>query len=247
MPLFASPTQAQSHPGAPHAARSLRHRLRGAIAGVGIALAALGFIGVGIGTLGGSTASAYPEPSIYPVAWEFDFDYRTPQRMVIDGRDGQPQAYYYMVYTVTNDTDEERLFLPVIEMLAADGRIIEANRGVPNFMTVFNRINEQVRSLNLTPPQDMFGTLRVGEDQAKSSVAIWQEPKAEMGTFHIFIGGLSGETATLEGSHGQPLKDEDGRPIVLRKTRQLTFKVRGDEVAPERDTVVEVDDDWVMR
>jgi hypothetical protein len=207
----------------------------------------LAFIGVGLPSLGGAKAVAYPEPSIYPVAWEIDFDYRTPRRMVIDGPDGRPQAYYYMVYTVTNDTDEERLFLPVIEMVTDDGRIIEANRGLPNLMTAFNTINQQVKSLNLTAPQDMFGTLRIGEDQAKSSVAIWREPAAEMGTFHIFVGGLSGETTPLVGTDGRPLQTEEGQPIVLRKTRQITLKVRGDEVRPGQDVVAEIASGWVMR
>lgn len=240
--------QSFSHPAATSSASSsFRRRLLKAAGRATIALAALAFIGVGLPTLGGTKAVAYPEPSIYPVAWEFDFDYRTPRRIVVEGRDGRPQAYYYMVYTVTNDSDEERLFLPVIEMVTDDGRIIEANRDLPNLMSVFNTIKKQVKSLNLAAPQDMFGTLRLGEDQAKSSVAIWREPAAEMGTFHIYVGGLSGETVPLAGIDGKPLQNADGRPIVLRKTRQITLKVRGDEVRPGQDVVDELANDWVMR
>ena len=194
-----------------------------------------------------SVASGYPEPSIYPVSWEFNFQYRAPRRIVVQGQDGTSRAYYYMIYTVTNDTDEERLFLPEIEMVTADGRIIQANRGIRNFMAVFNAIKRQATSLNLTLPQDMFGVLRVGQDQARSSVAIWEEPMAEMGTFHIFIGGLSGETATVAGADGEPLKGEDGEPIQLRKTRQITLKVRGDDIRPGQDVVDEISNGWVMR
>ncbi len=96
-------------------------------------------------------------------------------------------------------------------------------------------------------PQDMSAKLLVGEDQAKSSVAIWEEPSAEMGVFDIFFGGLSGEVVVLKDSQGNALKDADGNPIRVRKTRQLRYKVRGDEVRPEEDEVVPVLDTWIMR
>lgn len=245
MPFFSHP--ASTFPVATPASAPVRRRVLKAALRASIALGALAFLGVGLPGLSGSSAAGYPEPSVYPIAWEFDFDYRTPRRIEVEGPDGRSQAYYYMVYTVTNDTDQERLFLPVIEMVTSDGRIIEANRGLPNLMTVFNTIDERVRSLDLTAPQDMFGTLRVGEDQAKSSVAIWREPAAEMGTFHIYVGGLSGETVPLTGADGRVIQDENGQPINLRKTRQITLKVRGDEVRPGQDVIDEIANGWVMR
>jgi hypothetical protein len=60
-----------------------------------------------------------------------------------------------------------------------------------------------------------------------------------MGEFTIFVSGLSGETARVKAS--------DGKEQVLFKTLRLTYVVRGDEVRPGEDEVVEKKSDWVMR
>ena len=196
-----------------------------------------------VGTAG--VAHAYPEPAISPVSWELDFEYRTPQRIVLPDSNGQPQAFWYMIYTVTNNTDEEQLFLPVIELVSRDGTVLPANFNIPG--SVHQAIDERTTSLNLATPKEITGLLRVGEDQAKSSVAIWREPTVEMGTFDIFVEGLSGEFATLKDAQGQPLTNSQGQPIIVRKTLQLTYKVRGDEYFPAQDQAVKVKDDWIMR
>ncbi len=58
-------------------------------------------------------AQAYPKPSPYPKSWELDFQHGMPTRVVVQVP-GQnvPQAYWYMTYTITNNSDTEQLFLP---------------------------------------------------------------------------------------------------------------------------------------
>jgi hypothetical protein len=68
-----------------------------------------------------------------------------------------------------------------------------------------------------------------------------------MGSFTIFIGGLSGEAVALTDAQGQVMRDEQGLPHFLRKTLQLDFQVRGDENFPERHPVVDRGRRWVMR
>lgn len=197
------------------------------------------------GVLGLASAEAFPTPSIAPVAWEIDLEYRLPRRIVVEAPGQSPRAYWYMVYTVTNNTDEELFFVPAIEMMTKDSKLIPANRNIPS--AAFDAIQQRTRSLNLVRPQRMADTLRVGQDEARSSVAIWEEPSPEMGTFEIYFGGLSGEVVTLKAPDGSELKDEDGKPIRVRKTRQLRFKVRGDEYMPEQDEVVKLKDTWIFR
>ena len=193
-----------------------------------------------------NAAQAYPRPNPAPVAWEIDMTHRTPQRIVVDVPGRGPVAYWYMVYTVTNNTDEERFFLPDITLHTQDGKNLKANHGVPG--AVYDRIRDKTKSLNLVLPTDMVGRLLVGEDEAKSSMAVWEEPKVEIGTFDIFFAGLSGEVKEVTNpATNEPLKDSDGKPILIRKTRQLTFKVRGDDKRPEQDRAVETASDWVMR
>ncbi len=211
----------------------------------GLVLAAAMLVGGVVVPVAPAPAMAFPTPSPAPIAWEIDLNYRHPRRIVVNVPGQGPKAYWYMIYTVTNNSDEELFFIPAVELLTHDGRVIHANRNVPR--AVFEAINSRARSIDLTLPQDMSSKLLIGEDQARSSVAIWEEPMAEMGTFDVFFGGLSGEIVVLKDPDGNVIKDSDGNPIRVRKTRQLRYKLRGDEVRPEIDEVVAVLDTWVMR
>jgi hypothetical protein len=196
--------------------------------------------------MAGVARADYPKPSVYPIAWEFKFDYDTPRRIVVSvpGTDA-PQAYWYITYTVTNNSDKEQMFLPVFEMLTKDGTVIRSDNKIPP--QVFDAIKKQEKKPFLETFPKVEGLLRLGEDQARDGVAIWPEPSPRMGQFSIFVGGLSGETAALKDSAGQPVKDKDGNPVILRKTLQLNYIVRGDGVYPGEEEVNENPKDWVMR
>src|SRR4051794_23644324 len=188
----------------------------------------------------------YPTPSPYPKSWELKFDYGTPKRIVVDvPGTSVPQAYWYFTYTVTNNSDKEQMFLPMFELLTRDGRVIRSDRNIPR--RVFDAIKTREKKPFLEPFPNIEGQIRLGEDQAKEGVAIWPEPEPRMGQFSIFVNGLSGETAMLKDSAGEPVKNAEGNPVILRKTLQLNFIVRGDEVYPGEDLVAEKPKEWVMR
>lgn len=204
-------------------------------------------------------AADYPEPSPYPVSWELDFQHDRPKRIVVTIPGQGNRAFWYMPYTVTNNTDEDRMFLPVFEMVTRDGKIIRSDKGVP--LRVFEEIrrHERARYPFLQPHYKVVDTLRVGEDQAKDGVAIWPEPMSEMGNFSIYVSGLSGETVTMKMVDGVPvrvkpentaleLKGVDEKDVkILRKTLQLNYVVYGDEVYPGLDEVNVQPEKWVMR
>ena len=55
----------------------------------------------------------YPKPSPYPRSWELKFEHGIPKRVVVQVQCSPvPKAYWYLTYTVTNETDIEQLFLP---------------------------------------------------------------------------------------------------------------------------------------
>ncbi len=180
----------------------------------------------------------FPMPSPYRVAWEIDIEVGTPRRIVVDiAGESSPRAFWYLPYRVTNNTDREQLFIPVFELLTEDGRVIRSDQAVP--LTVFAAIKQQLGNELLEQTPLLAGTLRVGPDQARDGVAIWAEPTAEMGRFSIFVSGLSGETATVKGPG-----DKD---FILRKTLQLNYHIRGDEVFPGDDEVNIEPQKWIMR
>jgi hypothetical protein len=191
-----------------------------------------------VGVVPALLKAEYPKPSPYPKTWELKFEHGTPKRVVVQPEHGNvPKAYWYMTYSVTNETDKEQLFLPAFELLTEDGRVIRNDINIPH--SVFEAVKKREGVRFLEPAALIGGELRIGPDQAKDGVAIWPEPAAEMGTFSVFVSGLSGEIATVKGA--------DGKDVILRKTLQLNYLIRGDDAYPGEDQVNENPQEWIMR
>ena len=188
----------------------------------------------------------FPKPSIYPKSWELKFEHGTPKRIVVEVPGSSlPAAYWYMTYSVINNSDKEQMWLPSFEMLLKDGRIVRSDIGIPG--KVFDAIKAREKKPLMEPYPKIQGELRIGEDQAKDGVAIWAEPALDLGQFSIFVSGLSGEAVMMKDLNGQPSKGPDGKPIILRKTLQLNYQIRGDDVYPGQDEVNEHPQEWIMR
>ena len=185
-------------------------------------------------------AGKYPQPSIYPISWQLDFKHGMPKRIVVGN-----QGYWYMTYTVTNKTGQEQIWAPTFEMVDNDGKIVKAGHGVDP--SAFDKIQSIEKNRFLLPTNQAVGDLHQGDDQAKDSVAIWKEPNPRMGTFKIFVTGLSGEVVVLKDDDGKEVKGPDGTPVLLRKTLELTYAVYGDEYYPQRHEVHQLGETWVMR
>lgn len=197
-----------------------------------------------------SMAGAFPKPSPYPITWELQFEHSAPKRIVVTPAGSRdPKAYWYITYTVTNPGPQEQQFLPYLEMLTDDGRVIRSDISIPT--SVLETIRLREKNTHLMSTLDIGGTLRVGEDQAKDGVAIWAEPTAEMGNFSIFVSGLSGEAVVLKDDKGQPLNRTlpggKKQPIVLHKALQMEYLIPGDEQFPGHDEIELVQERWVMR
>ncbi len=206
------------------------------------ALALACFIGSSHNTVARAQSAqetGYPKPALVPNSWELNFSHGQLQRIVVEipGMTN-PRAYWYITYTVTNKTDREQIFLPVFEMLTADGRVVRSDNSIPG--PVFDKIKQREKKTFLEPFYKTAGTLLVGDEQAKDGVAIWPEVQSRMGYFSLFIEGLSGETAEVKAGD---------KTFILRKTLQLNYHVRGDEVRPGDDAVNAADtaEQWIMR
>jgi hypothetical protein len=191
-----------------------------------------------VAALAPAIRAEYPKPSPYPKTWELDFVHGKPQRVVVqDAQSNAPRAYWYMTYQVTNNTNDEQPFLPAFELVTQDGRVIRNDFKIPR--VVFDEIKKREGAKYLEPAALIAGQLRIGKDQAKDGVAIWPEPSPEMGQFSIYVSGLSGEIAQVKGA--------TTKPVILHKTLQLNYLIRGDEVYPGEDEVNENPSQWVMR
>jgi hypothetical protein len=187
----------------------------------------------------------HPKPSPYLIAWELKFEPSMPKRIVLDIPGSGPQAYWYIIYTVTNNSNKEQMFVPVFEMLTKEGTLIRSDRNIPQ--RVFEHIKTTEKKKFLESYPQIAGEIRLGEDQARDGVAIWPEPAPRMGQFSVFVSGLSGEIQAMKDPKGEPVKNSEGNPVILRKTLQLNYHIRGDEVYPGEDAVDQNPKEWVMR
>jgi hypothetical protein len=128
--------------------------------------------------------------------------------------------------------------LPAFELVTEDGRIVRNDIRIPK--AAFDKVKSLEGNKYIEPAALIAGELRIGPDQAKDGVAIWPEPSAEMGQFSVYVSGLSGEIAQVKAG-------ATTQPVILRKTLQLNYLIRGDEVYPGEDEVNENPQQWVMR
>jgi hypothetical protein len=200
-----------------------------------------------------SGVKAFPKPSINHVSWELDFQHGLPTRVAVavPGADA-PKAFWYMTFSVTNNSKDEQNFLPVFDLVDDRGNIHHSDQNIPK--EVFAAIKAREGKKMLEPLTKASGRILVGPDQAHDSVAIWPEPLERMGTFSIFITGLSGEAVWFKDGKETQLKDADWvktKPEeagqVLRKTLQIDIQIPGDEFYQGRDKVIQKDETWVMR
>jgi hypothetical protein len=206
-------------------------------------------------------APDFPTPSPYPVAWELKFEHGTPHRIAVDVTDStMPRAYWYMTYTVTNEGDKEQRFYPQIDLLTADGNVLHSDERTPK--QVFEEIRLAVHNKFLEPYTSISGPIRLGPAEARDGVAVWPETQPRMEHFSVFITGLSGEAVIMKMIDGKltkvdqpqdmysPDKEDDllkNGLTILRKTLQLNFFIRGDEVYPGEDQVNKDGEEWIMR
>jgi hypothetical protein len=190
-----------------------------------------------------------------PESWQLDIEYEAPRMIELNlpGFSGT-QRFWYMIYTVSNPTDEDRIFIPEFVLYTESGELHRAGQHVPR--SAFERIKQLYNNPLLKNQTAMTGKLLQGEDNAKTGIAIWRDFDPKAGAFDIFIGGLSGETEVVElpvpirmtevdirGNVQEVTRDE----IVLARTLRLRYNVPGEAAGRGRVVPRLTRREWVMR
>lgn len=183
-------------------------------------------------------AAEAPEPSPTDQSWRLAFSYEQPAAIAIADQQGDPQWYWYLPYKVTNHTAKKQLFVPSFTITDNTGRVISAEDNVTP--RAFHKIKKRLGNPLLRSPANVAGTLLVGEDHAKESVAIWPASTKDVDSFRIFVGGLSGETQTMQ----KPGSDET---VTLHRMWMIHYQSPGDRKTPENQPLKLVTEEWVMR
>lgn len=146
------------------------------------------------------------KPSPTPVHWELQVKSTTPMRINADGRN-----YWYIIYTVVNNTGEDVPFHPdivranEINTETPDEVALKSTQGTasltidPAIVGPNMRLYDAIRTRHakthplLVTPVNAIGTLKQGADNAVTSVAIFPDMDSKVSRFTIYFGGLSGE------------------------------------------------------
>ena len=215
---------------------------------------------------------AEPEPSPIPTSWELTLQPATPTRIQVDGR-----TYWYLLYTVINNTGQDVDFHPEIvrvneienELTAEQAAakpdqapsvtIDPAIVGVPS--RVYQAIADRYARTHpfLVTPVKAISRLLQGKDNAITSIAVFPDLNPRVSKFTIFFGGLSGEKIAKANpvyASRQPAADagksaaaDEANPklFVLRKTLAMPYTVPGDASTRRTAAPVLGRMTWVMR
>jgi hypothetical protein len=186
------------------------------LASVSIAVLALGTAAV----LPVSHAVAAPQPSVVPVSWELTFKHGPVERLVTPV-EGKNKTFWFMRYTVSNNSGRDILFTPDFQLMTDTGQVTEAFKNVPN--PVFEKVKALYKNPLLLSPNNILGKLLQGDDNAKDGVIIFGDVDPNGRQFQIFVSGLSGETAEVKN----PVTNES---VILQKTLILDYAVPGQAI-----------------
>ena len=167
-------------------------------------------------------SGAAPEPSPIPRRWQLDVRPGELRMMQVE-HEGDALPYFYLTYTVTNNSGEDVLFAPLWEMATDNGDLIRSGREVP--LPVVRHIIEQLENPFLESQVQISGPLLQGEENAKDGIIVWPMRDFDVDEIKVYAAGFSGETATIEVP--DPATKQI-KKIVLRKTLELTYDTPGD-------------------
>ena len=176
---------------------------------------------------------AAPEPSIVPVSWQLEMTTQPLRRINVHWR-GQsaPTTYWYLLYQVVNNSQQEIEFVPTFHLTTPSGQVVRDSPD-PN---IFARIKQLHGQALLENSVEIIGPLLQGEDNARDGVAIWSSVEPEADAFTIYAGGFSGEAAVVKS----PVT---GKRVLLRRNIRLHYGVPGDAIntRPKRGTLIKRD------
>ena len=199
-------------------------------------------------TLAGA-AWAAPEPAIVQKTgdWTINATFEQPEQILLrSGADDKPVRFWYIIVTLTNKTGHDADFYPQCDLVTDTFQVTPAGKGVTPAVLELIKKRHADRYPFLESLEGAGNKILQGQDSAKDVAVIWPDFDTRAGGINVFITGLSNETAVV--SH-PVAKDEQGRPtkVFLRKTLELSYKLRGDPALRSSVEVVYQGQRWVMR
>jgi hypothetical protein len=194
---------------------------------------------------------AAPTPSLIPLAgvWQLDFELHGQPHLIsitLPG-DTQPRRFWYLLYTITNNTGKEVEFYPSFELFTDTFQLTQAGDKVRR--PVFEAIrNLYAQTIPLLECDGMIeGRILLGKDNARDSVAIFEDFDPNATWAKIFVAGLSNEVVKIDHPFDVDPNTHKPQEVLLRKTLMLEYQVPGDRYNPDNRVMLYRDRKWIMR
>jgi hypothetical protein len=206
---------------------------------------------IGVLTAPMSTGWGAPEPALVPLTgdWQLDIELHGDPKLlqIVPPGETKTKNYWYLLYTVTNNTGQDVDFLPQIELFTDTFKLHMAGSKVRN--SVFQAIRNRYRhTIPLMEPQDRVSEkLLQDQDNSRDSVAIFEDFDLDATQVRIFLSGGSNEVATVEHPILRDKTTQKPNKFLLRKTLMLEYQVSGDRYRPEKRVMLYKDRSWIMR
>ena len=213
------------------------------------------WIGLGVLLAAVAQSDPPPKPSIVAASWQLEFDHQELQsiRLVPPGRK-EPRTYWYLLYQVRNRTGADQVFVPDFVLYTDTGQLVRSGKQVPT--SVFVAIQKRHNNPLLENLADITGRILQGADNAKDGVAVWSSFDAAARGFEVFVGGLSGERATVKLPSPVMVEERDKKgkvrrvaksEMTLAKTLKLSYSLPGEAKARAAVGAKLIRKKWVMR
>jgi hypothetical protein len=194
---------------------------------------------------------AVPEPALVPEedVWQLEVElHGEPQQVLVTmpGED-QPQRFWYLLYSVYNNTGNDVDFYPQFDLFTDTFKLYRA--GVKSRQVVFEAIRQAyAKTIPLLESEDMItGRILQGQDNARDSVAIFEEFDPNATSVKIFMAGFSNETVRIDAPSEIGGDINGPRSLLLRKSLQLSYQVPGDRFNPGNRVMLYRGRQWIMR
>jgi len=192
---------------------------------------------------------AAPEPAVVPGpdVWTLDIRFEHPEQITYRaGPYEQPERFWYIILTLTNNTAHDVDFYPRCELMTDTFEVIPSGQRVPPavFEQIKRRYHTKYPLLELL--EDAGSRILQGADNAKDVAIIWRDFDDKAKSITLFIGGLSNETVVF----GHPVAmDAEGKSVkvFLRKTLELRYELGGDPAFKSDAKLLFEENRWIMR
>jgi hypothetical protein len=207
------------------------------------------FLAAGPSMATGNDTALGTSPASSP--WQLDFNFHDPQRISVQlpGHE-RVTTYWYVLFTVTNNTGRDVEFYPSFRLVTDTLQAVEGGANIDP--RVYGAIAARHKKEHpfFAPPAKITGPLLQGEDNARTSAAVFRTFDPSANGFTIYISGLSNEISRVPNPDFQDKTKEsetNQRFFILRKTLAVTYNLPGDVFTQSRATPVRDKREWVMR